>query len=89
MEVHGVVRAKAFMQFSDLRLKTNIAELVDALDIISKLQGKSYEWKNGTLIEEESGGKRVIGLIAQEVQKVLPEVNFISSSFKTYSLINR
>jgi len=73
LEVHGVVKARAFLQFSDLRLKTNINDIVDALDIVSNLQGKTYEWKKGTLVGD-SGGKRVIGLIAQEVQRILPEV---------------
>lgn len=35
------------MQFSDIRLKTNIEDLVDALDIVQKLQGKTYQWKKG------------------------------------------
>ena len=39
-----------------------------------QLQGQTYEWKQGTELAAESGGKRVIGLIAQDVQKVLPEV---------------
>jgi hypothetical protein len=74
LDVHGVVRAKAFLQFSDLRLKTDISDLVDALDIVSKLQGKTYCWKNDGTVNSNTGGNRVIGLIAQEVQKVLPEV---------------
>lgn len=74
LDVNGVVRAKAFLQFSDLRLKTDISDLVDALDIVSKLQGKSYCWKNDGTANSNTGGNRVIGLIAQEVQKVLPEV---------------
>lgn len=73
LEVNGHVRARAFMQFSDIRLKTNIADLVDALEIVSKLQGKTYEWKDG-VFADEAGGRKVIGLIAQEVQKILPEV---------------
>ena len=74
LEVHGVVKAKAFLQFSDLRLKTDISDLLDAVDIVSHLQGKTYQWKKGAVPSDQSGGKRVIGLIAQEVQRVLPEV---------------
>jgi hypothetical protein len=73
LEVHGVVKAKAFLQFSDLRLKTDIADLLDAVDIVSHLQGKTYQWKKN-MVQDQKGGKRVIGLIAQEVQRVLPEV---------------
>jgi len=70
--VKGVVRAKAFMQFSDIRLKTNITDLVDAIHIVTGLQGKRYKWKNDSSTGE--GSANVIGLIAQEVQRVLPEV---------------
>jgi len=73
LEVNGDVKARAYLQFSDIRLKTNVLDLVDALSIVTALQGKSYEWKKGTIMEN-TGGQRVIGLIAQEVQKVLPEV---------------
>ncbi|PRP81458.1 cell wall surface anchor family protein [Planoprotostelium fungivorum] len=73
LEVHGTVRGQAFMQFSDQRLKTDIKELADALDTVMKLEGKSYQWKEGCF-EQEVGPGRVIGLIAQEVQRVLPEV---------------
>jgi len=40
LEVHGIVRAHAYFQFSDMRLKTNITDLLDAIDIVGKLQGK-------------------------------------------------
>ena len=66
-------RAKAFLQFSDLRLKTNVSDILDAVNIISQLEGKTYQWKNEAL-NDSIGGKKVIGLIAQQVQKVLPEV---------------
>jgi len=73
LEVNGFVKARAFLQFSDLRLKTNIEDLTDAINIISGLQGKTYYWKNGSL-PEGKGGQRVFGLIAQEVQRVVPEL---------------
>lgn len=73
LEVQGVVKAFEFSQLSDLRLKTNISDISDALKIVSSLQGRRYEWKNGTETEG-TGGNRVIGLIAQEVRKVAPEV---------------
>jgi len=72
LDVKGVVKAKAFMQMSDLRLKTNISDIVDAIHIVTALQGKRYQWKDST--NETVGGRQVIGFIAQEVQKILPEV---------------
>jgi hypothetical protein len=75
LDVQGVVRAQGFVQYSDIRLKTNVEDIMDALQIVSQLQGKRYQWKDGCNMEEElTGGRKVIGLIAQEVKRVLPEV---------------
>jgi hypothetical protein len=73
LDVQGVVRAKGYLQYSDIRLKTNTEDIMDALDIVTKLQGKRYQWKD-ELVQNEVGGRKVIGLIAQEVRRVLPEV---------------
>jgi len=77
LDVQGNVKAKGFSQLSDARLKTNITSIGNALQIVSKLRGKRYQWK--TDISSLSGidrpeAEKVIGLIAQEVEKVLPEV---------------
>jgi len=52
--------------YSDARLKTNVNTINDALSIVGKLRGVSFDWKET--------GKRSIGVIAQEVEEVLPEV---------------
>jgi len=74
LDVHGIIRARAYTQFSDIRLKTNVCDIVDAIDIVSKLKGQTYEWKKEFVDAEFNEGNKVIGLIAQEVQKILPEV---------------
>lgn len=74
LNVDGTARARAFLQYSDIRLKTNVEDLVGALDTISKLQGVSYRWKPGASAPNSTGGLKVIGLIAQDVEKVLPEL---------------
>jgi len=74
LEVYGRVKARIFTQFSDIRLKTNITDIVDALEIVTKLQGKTYEWKKTENQQDSEGPRKVIGLIAQEVYTVLPEV---------------
>jgi len=54
---------------SDSTVKTNITRLENgSLEKICKLNGYSYNWKN------DEKGKTEIGLIAQEVEKVLPDV---------------
>jgi len=73
IDVKGSVRAKAFFQYSDIRLKTNIEDITDAFEIITKLNGKRYQWKD-SFDRTSHGGQKVIGLIAQEVKKYLPEI---------------
>jgi hypothetical protein len=50
---------------SDERLKENFGELDDSLEKVRKLKGKTYNYKTDT--------KKTAGLIAQDVEKVLPE----------------
>ena len=52
--------------YSDARLKTNVNTINDALSIVGKLRGVSFDWKET--------GKPSIGVIAQEVEEVIPEV---------------
>ena len=58
----------SFSATSDIRLKDNISSLTNSLSIINKLQGVSFTWKNDHL------NKPVYGLIAQDVERILPEV---------------
>jgi hypothetical protein len=56
-----------FWQPSDRRLKENIIPITDALSKVLALQGVYYNFK-------KAPGKRNIGFIAQDVEKVLPEL---------------
>jgi hypothetical protein len=62
----GSLSGKYVYESSDLSLKKDVAPLNNSLENIMKLQGSSFAWK--------SDGKRSIGLIAQDVQKVYPEI---------------
>jgi len=56
---------------SDIRLKENIKPIKSALDKVSKLQGVTFDWKKSDSILDI---KEDVGFIAQDVQKVLPEL---------------
>jgi hypothetical protein len=58
------ISATTITETSDERLKSNIVPLTDALDIVKSLNGKAFTKDN----------KASIGLIAQQVQEVLPQV---------------
>ena len=52
---------------SDIALKENINVIDNALDKVSQLKGVSFDWKR-----KDRGSS--VGLIAQDVEKVLPEL---------------
>jgi hypothetical protein len=56
---------------SDKRLKENIKPIESALDKVEKLQGVTFDWKESDSILNI---KEDIGFIAQDVQKVIPEL---------------
>ena len=56
---------------SDIRLKSNLVELKDALSKVEQLKGYIYDKKLN--VEDEEPRHREAGIIAQDLQKVLPE----------------
>lgn len=66
----GAVAALDFVETSDARLKHNIDDIHSALDKVKALRGVTFEWNEE--IPHTPGTQ--IGFIAQEVEKVLPEV---------------
>jgi hypothetical protein len=60
------ISAPDFNSTSDSRLKENVVSVSDALGKVNRLRGVNFNWKDS--------GKYSMGLIAQEVEEVLPEV---------------
>jgi hypothetical protein len=60
------VTAATINTTSDIRLKDNIRTFESAMDVVSQLRGVRFAWKET--------GVETVGLIAQEVEKVLPEL---------------
>jgi len=58
---------------SDRRLKTNLVPITDALHKVARLQGVYYNWVQNEENGLEFDRDRHVGLLAQEVQSVLPE----------------
>jgi hypothetical protein len=64
---------------SDIKLKDNIKNLTNPLNKIKQINGVEYDWKDDYI--NDLGGedgyfirKHDVGVIAQEIEKVLPEV---------------
>ncbi len=72
--IYGSFRAVASYSTSDGRLKRNVAPLESSLDKVSNLQGVSYQWKTDAYSDYGLTEGKQIGLVAQDVQRVLPEL---------------
>lgn len=68
LDVNGNVVAYS-TTVSDERLKDNVETIDGALEKVERLRGVTFEWNKGS-----RQGQKDIGLIAQEVQEVLPEL---------------
>jgi hypothetical protein len=64
--VAGIMTAAGYAASSDARLKTNVKIVDHALDALAKMRGVRFNWK--------SSGAPSMGVIAQEVEKVFPEI---------------
>ena len=62
----GTVNAANFNTTSDATLKTNVETLTGSLDAVKSLRGVSFDWLEN--------GNSEVGVIAQEVEAVLPDV---------------
>ena len=79
--VNGAVVATADVtafSTSDRRLKENIKQIEKPLDKIKKINGVTFDWRKLTKEEEDQRFQlnrgADIGVIAQEVEEVLPEI---------------
>lgn len=92
LEVCGSIKASQSItanetcSSSDKRFKTNIETIPDALNKIDSLRGVTYDWNRKDFPERNFSEGKQIGLIAQEVEKVLPElVHTDSDGYKSLS----
>ena len=59
---------------SDIRFKKNIIPLENSLSNILKVNGVRYDWKQEEFPEKNFSDKNQIGFIAQEIEKIFPEM---------------
>ncbi|ECF1326714.1 hypothetical protein E0539_11780 [Salmonella enterica subsp. enterica serovar Tilene] len=70
----GVASGQQWVSTSDIRLKSNIEPIKGALDKLKQIKGYTYDKKNSLSEDDENVfTTHEAGLIAQEVQEVLPE----------------
>lgn len=102
LDVNGTFRCYGFTNSSDERLKTNITDIKNSLDIVLKLNPKIYDLKipindqsssskfllegAGYPVQEPEVLKNQTGFLAQEVSKTLPHL--VSKDDQGYFSLN-
>jgi hypothetical protein len=71
----GDIAAANFNSTSDINLKENIKQVESASELVSKLEGVHFSWKET--------GKETIGVIAQQIEEHLPQLVQTGDTHKT------
>jgi hypothetical protein len=81
---NGEIQASVVVITSDARLKTNITPLTNTLEKLTKVRGVLYDWNDEAKTLGRSTGRREIGVLAQDVEAVFPElvVNWGKDNYK-------
>jgi len=74
----GTLNATTFNSLSDASVKTNINEIGNGLDVINAIAGVEFDWRDN--------GDRSAGVVAQELEKVLPHL--VSTSDEGMKSVN-
>ncbi len=74
LHVNGKVKTTGINETSDERMKKNILTINKPLELIESLRGVTYYWRRDEFPDQEFEKDLQYGLIAQEVEKILPEL---------------
>lgn len=84
--VNGYAYATGSWSSSDMRFKKNITKIDNALEKVSGIEGVSYDWKKDEFPDKNFADGRHYGVIAQDLEKVIPEaVSTDSEGYKAVS----
>jgi Chaperone of endosialidase len=72
----GTITTSAIACPSDLRYKTNITPLTNAMQKLLQLNGVNYYWKTAEFPNMNFNDKIQTGFIAQDLEKIFPEMVF-------------
>jgi hypothetical protein len=74
LRVYGNLRTNAINETSDQRFKKDVQTVDNALDKALALRGVNYYWNQQAFPDLNFDSTKQLGVIAQEVEKVVPEV---------------
>lgn len=74
LDVNGLVNSVGSTLTSDRRFKQDVKPIQNAMDLVRRLQGTTYQFKQAEFKERNFPGGNQYGFIAQDVEKVMPEI---------------
>lgn len=74
LHVNGRLKTTGINETSDARLKKNVNGIGNALENVMAMRGVTYEWRIGEYPEMKFDEGTEYGLIAQELEKILPDL---------------
>jgi len=74
LHVVGRLKTNGINETSDVRYKKNIQPLTNSLEKVLAMRGVNYEWKTTQYPELGFADGLQLGVIAQEVENIVPEV---------------
>lgn len=73
-QVNGKIKSSGINETSDGRLKKDVLPIEGALSMVTKLEGVTYNWRTDEFPNLQLEEDLQYGLIAQDVEKVIPEL---------------
>ncbi|KPL07023.1 hypothetical protein AMJ86_06215, partial [bacterium SM23_57] len=86
LDVAGEMGCISLHEASDIRLKSNIKTIADALDKISQIRGVEFEWNDNAEARGAIYGREQLGVVAQEMETVFPQL--VSTSDDGYKSVD-
>jgi len=74
LQVSGDIIANSIAGSSDIRFKKDISPIENPLTKVMQLRGVNFNWNTDAYPQRMFSDKRTMGFIAQEVEKIVPEI---------------
>ena len=74
LQVAGDIIANSIAGSSDVRFKKDISPIENPLTKVMQLRGVNFNWNTDAYPQRMFSDKRTMGFIAQEVEKIVPEI---------------
>ena len=86
----NMVAAGNVSAYSDPRLKENFKRVENPFEILNALDGGTFDWKHGITHTECTAGKHDYGILADQVEAVMPEIvaNSIEIDGESYRTVD-